>query len=125
MEIWSRWRGDVGVTVRLDRVVHSRKTRGAFRPAPYRYRELSVGAKNAPRLCQSARLIGDMAHAQIRHHDIKFGVVKGKVLCVRFNEDCVSRPLPCECQHCRRKIDAHYATATAQQRLGNIALPTA
>jgi hypothetical protein len=78
MEIWSGWRGDVGVTVRLDRVVHSRKARGAFWPAPYRHRELSAGTKNTLRLCQSTRLIGDMAHAQIRHHDVKFSVVKGR-----------------------------------------------
>src|SRR6516165_10505100 len=96
MEIWSRRRGDVGVTVRFDRAVHSRKAGGAFRAAPYRHRELSAGTKNAPRLCQSTRLIGDMAHAQIRHHDVKFGVVKGKILRVRLSEGCSSRPFPCE-----------------------------
>lgn len=39
MEIWSGRRGDVGVTVRLDRVVYSLKAREAFWSAPYRNRE--------------------------------------------------------------------------------------
>src|SRR5262245_27308434 len=74
----SRRRGYIGMAVRSDRVVNRRKARRFFRAAPHRHRELSSRTKNAPRLCQSARLIGDMAHAKVRHYDVKFGVAKRK-----------------------------------------------
>src|SRR4029077_14499490 len=124
MEIRPGRRRNVGMAMGLDRLIHSRKAGRGFRAAPYGHRELSAGTKNAARLCKGASLIRDMAHAQIRHHDVKSGVVKGKVLCVRFNEGCLRYSLPCQHKHWRGKIDANDLTAAAQQRLGNVALPT-
>ena len=65
MEIRSRGYRNVRVAVGLDCSIHSCKTRRGFRSAPNCHRELSTLAKHAPNLCEGARLIGDMAHAQV------------------------------------------------------------
>jgi hypothetical protein len=69
-------------------------------------------------------LIGDVANSQVRHDDVKFGVLEWKVLRVRLGERCLRRALPCERQHRRREIDADDLAAAAQQRLGDVALST-
>src|SRR5947208_1946095 len=113
------------VTMRLDCRIHARKTRRAFGSTPYRHRESSTRAKNAPCLCKRPRLIRDMAHAQIGDHEIKFGIEKRKVLRVRFNEGCGLSSLPREREHCRRKIHPDDLAATAQNGFGNVALTAA
>src|ERR1700722_7611364 len=65
MKIRSRGYRDVRVAVGLDCSIHSCKTRRGFRSAPNCHRELSTLAKHAPNLCEGARLIGDMADAQV------------------------------------------------------------
>src|SRR5580704_9753542 len=125
MKIRPRGDGHVRMTVSLDPLVDSRKASRGIRSAPYRHGELPGGTKHAPRLCNSARLIGNMANPQVRHDNIKLGVGERKLLRVRFHERGVWRAPPCKRQHRRRKIDTDDLAATAQQRLGNIALSAA
>jgi len=66
-----------------------------------------------------------MAHTEIGHYEVKFGIIKRKVLRVRFDECCGSDSLSREGQHCWRKIHPDDVAASVKQGLGGVALSTA
>jgi len=99
MKIRAGRRGDPRGSIHFDDAVQHFVARRPIRPTPNSHAESASRPQSAPAFGKSAPLVGYVAHADIRHDDVKGAVIERKVLRVRFDEGYMRQPLARELQH--------------------------